>query len=132
MKLALVYRAKVHVSTIHEIRVFPFWEKCATSHHIFCDGIENAMRGLKWNSHHQNLRLKRSEVNADGKGKARPLLAADVAVSSRRPLPASMADAPAALIEAQAQIQVFATMVSAIMSRAGGSASLLFFVLAPY
>ncbi len=59
---------------------------------------------------------------------ARPLLAADVAVSSRRPLPASMADAPAALIEAQAQIQVFATMVSATSPRVAGEAPASVFV----
>ena len=56
---------------------------------------------------------------------ARPLLAADVAVSSRRPLPAAIDAAPAELITARAQTQVFTTMASAPPTDAGPGPSVL-------
>jgi len=43
---------------------------------------------------------------------ARPMLASDVRVTARRPFPDRLKDAPAELIEAEAQLQIFATMVS--------------------
>jgi len=44
---------------------------------------------------------------------ARPMLASDVRVTARRPFPDRLADAPDHLISEQAQLQIFATMVSA-------------------
>ncbi len=56
---------------------------------------------------------------------ARPMLAADVAVSSRRGLPEKLDEVPEALVAGAARVQMFTTMVSAVSDRAGESNSVL-------
>ena len=56
---------------------------------------------------------------------ARPMLAADVAVTSRRPLPATLDAVPPELVAGVAHTRVFTTMVSAEEDEAGGVDSVL-------
>lgn len=56
---------------------------------------------------------------------ARPMLAADVAVTSRRALPDALDEVPAELIADQARLRVFTTMVSAVEQQAGAVDSVL-------
>jgi putative ABC transport system permease protein len=56
---------------------------------------------------------------------ARPMLAADVAVTSRRALPDSLDDVPAELVADRARVRIFTTMVSAVDASGDEPSSIL-------